>query len=139
MIDNDKTCLFLSSSIAAALAASRLSIFSLKKTIIFAFAILNLDIVFGILAVLYGHKAITIAAIVIAVLTLLWSAFQMNRVFRIERNLHAALLLWSKELGDLSGDLVDVKEAGDDKEKINQRIRVIQSFLELLTSIDRPS
>jgi hypothetical protein len=134
-MDRDNRFFYLSSSIAAALAASRLSIFSLKKIIIFPFAALNLEIVFGILAMMYGYKALTITVLVIAAFTLLWSASQMYRISKIERHLHAELLRWSKELGEFSGDLVDVKRADDDdQEKIDQKIRVIQRFLELLTS-----
>ncbi len=140
MIEKDKDFFYLSSSIAAVLVASRLSICSLKNTIVFMFVVLNLEIVFGILAARYGYGAFTFAALLIAASTLLWAAFQVSRAFRIERELHSALLLWSKELGELSGDLVDIKGAHeDDQEKIAQKIRVIQRFLELLTSAGQSS
>src|SRR6516164_6377730 len=109
MIERDAKFLYLSSSIAAVLTASRLQSSSLKKIIVSMFAILNLEIVFGIFAMIYGYKVFTITLLIIAVLTLLWSGFQINRIVRIESDSQAILLRWSQELDGLSGDIVDVK------------------------------
>lgn len=141
MIESEhKDVFYLSSSIAATLAASQLSICSLKTTVLFITVALNAEILFGILAARYQYNAFTLAAILMAVFTLIWSVFQMSRALSIERDLRAALSLWSKELADLSGDLVEAQGGYErEREMTDQRIRVIQRFLELLTSAGRSS
>jgi hypothetical protein len=141
MLQQERRAVFyLSASIAASLAASRLSVWSARHVIIICCAALNAEIVSAILGMMYKVEIGFIASLVIAVLTLIWVLSQLFAGVINERELRDALSVWSKELAELSGDLIDRNATlEEDKQELDQKIRIIQRFLESLTSTARPS
>jgi hypothetical protein len=146
MIENEnKTTLYLSASIAAALAAGRMAHLSLKRISVIALLILNSQIVLGVLYSFFGYTAsyfvpiLPAAILLVAAVTVIWCVIQWVNLLTAERELREVLSHLIKDASELSGDLVPFDRPPSDKpnEKIEGRVRVIQRFLELLSSAER--
>jgi hypothetical protein len=140
-MENDNKFFYLSASITATLAATRVTLFSLKKLLFTAVALFSLETFVITLSAVSGHAILSVVALVISALTLVWSLWQVYGATKIETDLQEALILWRKELGDLSGDFVVDANMPSDKQSrsAHQKIRVIQRFLELISSSGGPS
>jgi hypothetical protein len=139
MIGRSQNILYLSSSIAAALVATRIAISSLRAVIVFLFITLNLEFLVAAAAFVYGRNEILAGSMAIAAAVLAWLIYQAIRISMSEAELRAKLSLWAKEVGRLSGDLADEGEPSMQMtSEQREQIRVIQRFLELLSPVEKP-
>ena len=144
MIENEnKNTLYLSASIAASLAAGRMAHLSLKRISVIALLILSLQIILGVLYSFFGYTAsyfvpiLPAAILLVAAVTVIWCVIQWVNLLTAERELREVLSHLTKDASELSGDLVPFA-SDKPNEKIEERVRVIQRFLELLSSAERP-
>ena len=147
MIENEnKNTLYLSASIAAALAAGRMAHLSLKRISVIALLIINLQIILAVLYSFFGYSAsyfvpiLPAAILLVAAVTVIWCVIQWVNLLTTEREVREVLSDLTKDTSELSGDLVPFDRHPSDKpnEEFEERVRVIQRFLELLSSAERP-
>ena len=139
-MDKDAKIFYLFASVAAALASSRLTLFSLIRTIFISILLISCEIFAAVLFVLYGYTSFSIAVLAVTALTFMWATYQVYSALKVERELRDALALWSKEISVLSGSLIDTNRLADSQsDDVYQKIRIMQRFLELISSPGRPS